>query len=926
MRIVTVVAAALFTGGGLIAADGAHASVTRYDLNIPRQPLDTALNDLAQQTGLQVGRFSDAVKGDVVVGPLTGNYSAEQALKTLLIPTRLTYRTLNDRAIIVLRPEDVAQIPSSIALAGSRGNENSSSARDVEGQARPRSEDSAQTNDHKSLWSRLRLAQTSRGSSQSMGSVGPQDEQASQKTPVVLQEVIVTARFRSENVQRVGAAISPLSSDIIEQEGIKDFGDIVRRTPGLASTDRGPNTNEVLLRGISNQTTESVSDISAVGPLVSQFLDDVPFASATASQRDVNLFDFDRVEVLRGPQPTFFGEGSVGGTIRYVSADPKLSGDAIHDSVVHLGFSATKNGGINGSGNIATTLGLVPDVFAIRAVFNWRNDDGFIDNPLRHADNTNTFNSLGGRVVALYRPDDALTVRFAAHLSRDRTGDLSFVDVGSDPSSLVLNTHVGGSTRDNVNLYSLKADYKAGPITISSVTGYYRRDRETTGYDPANSGFFSTYLGSPINILIDNPLADRTWTQEFRFVSNFDGPLNFTSGLFYKNKTSTVVSALTSPDGTFGPFQEVPGDAIFSSSTTYETRQYSGFLEATFSATRRLRFIAGARYVHEKIDSVVNQYLSIGGVTPPIATIDFAQFLPVSGLPTTYSFVLSKVLPRAAIEFDLSHEALLYVSVATGVRNGNLNTAVSAFQAAGGGTAAFDADAFANLIVFHDDQVHTYELGLKTGSFDDRLTTNLATYFTHYEDPQIYTATPFVLITNGPDANIKGLELETSFHALRSLNLFGNASYTDARYTGSALLIPALAPTITADVQKGNRLVNVPKWAFATGVDVDYPLGNFELIGHLSYEYVGDRFSTAENFVSTDLPSTGIVNARLGVQTSRWSAVGYVANATNRIEPQAIGATGGLAFVNSAGRLDAPVNSVAVNRPRTIGVDFTFRY
>jgi len=128
MRIATIVAAALFTAGGLSAAERASASMTQHQLNIPRQPLETALKDLARQTGVQVGRFSDAVNGATLVGPIAGNYSAEAALNTLLAPTKLTYRALNDRAIIVLRREDIAQLPAANTL--STAGDGSASTRD----------------------------------------------------------------------------------------------------------------------------------------------------------------------------------------------------------------------------------------------------------------------------------------------------------------------------------------------------------------------------------------------------------------------------------------------------------------------------------------------------------------------------------------------------------------------------------------------------------------------------------------------------------------------------------------------------------------------------------------------------------------------------------------------------------------------------
>ena len=103
-------------------------------------------------------------------------------------------------------------------------------------------------------------------------------------------------------------------------------------------------------------------------------------AASTASQRDFNLFDFDRVEVLRGPQPTFFGEGSVGGTIRYATRDPNLSDEGVSDIIAKMGVGSTEDGGSNYNISAASSFIVVPEKFGIRAVINYRNDDGFIDN------------------------------------------------------------------------------------------------------------------------------------------------------------------------------------------------------------------------------------------------------------------------------------------------------------------------------------------------------------------------------------------------------------------------------------------------------------------------------------------------------------------------------------------------------------------
>jgi outer membrane receptor for ferric coprogen and ferric-rhodotorulic acid len=211
MRIGTIVAVAWVTTGGLAAAERTSASVTQYELNIPRQPLDTALNDLAKQTGVQVGRFSDAVKGDTLVGPITGNYSTEQALKTLLAPTSLTYRALNDRAIIVLRREDIAQLPAANTLVS--------------------------------------------------------------KEPAPVEEIVVTGQFEFLSadtsgatnlplpIEKVPQSISLVSQDFIKAADLKTLGEIAAYTPGALNAGNQEGFESLIkLRGFpSNQAIDGVN-------------------------------------------------------------------------------------------------------------------------------------------------------------------------------------------------------------------------------------------------------------------------------------------------------------------------------------------------------------------------------------------------------------------------------------------------------------------------------------------------------------------------------------------------------------------------------------------------------------------------------------------------------------------------------------------
>ncbi len=419
MRIVTVVAAAFFACGGLIAAEGAQASITHYDLDIPRQPLDTALKDLAQQTGLQVGRFSDAVKGDTLVGPITGNYSADQAIKSLLAPTRLTFRALNERAIIVLTPEDVAKFPAAHSTALSVSQDPTGSPPTHEGRAKQGGEDSQGTDEHKSLWSRLRLAQTNQGSAQTTASVGSQEEQASQKTPAVLQEVLVTAQKRgAERLQDVPVPVTAIDAATLAKYDQTRLQDYFNRIPGMSVTpDDELGSAKLTIRGITTGAYAS--------PTVGIVIDDVPFGSSSVGAwgsvaPDVDPFDLARIEVLRGPQGTLYGAASMGGLVKFVTVDPST------DSVGgHLGAAGTTvyNGSQTGYSLHGAINIPLNDTLAVRVSGFTRVDPGYIDDPGLHLEGVNRTKTQGGMFSALWKPRNDVALKVTAMLQdSDRNG------------------------------------------------------------------------------------------------------------------------------------------------------------------------------------------------------------------------------------------------------------------------------------------------------------------------------------------------------------------------------------------------------------------------------------------------------------------------------------------------------------------------
>jgi|GEM_PF-1007437 len=747
-------------------------------------------------------------------------------------------------------------------------------------------------------------------------------------TPVY-EEIVVTARFREETVQDIGGAVSALDTNLVEREGITDFEDIAARIPGLNLNDRGPNQNDVGIRGVANGALQGLSDTGLSGPLVSQFLDDIPIAQSTASQRDFNLFDFERIEVLRGPQPTFFGEGSVGGTIRYATRGPDLYDEGSSDSIIKTGLSSTDDGGTNFSISAASSLILVPEQLGIRAVINYRDDDGFIDNNALNQNDINEYESVSGRIVALYEPNDALSVRFMTFIGRDDIGESNAVaGAPFEADDLISDSLVDGTNEDDFEIYTLKVDYDFGAVALTSVTGLFNRDSSREFLCPGCRAFgaFLPVVITPRS-LVEND--DRSFTQEFRIVSQTEGPLSFIAGLYYQDTELESSNDTDAPE--FGDFVVLPAGSniLFEQRGRIESEQVSAFVEFTYAVTDNLRLISGVRYVDEEITNETTlSTLALGGgpfgLEPPFVLGNLTDFVIGAGLSNTGEFNLDKFLPRAAVEYDLSDDILVYASVSTGARNGNLNPSSSAFFASGGDPAVFSA-----VRVFSEDEVLSYEIGAKTRWADGAVTLNVAGFFSTFDDPQVQVSNPFVSVANGPELEISGLELEALWRVNENWSVFLSGAYQDTEFQDSQLLSPATLGTGFAfDLREGNENANTPEWSYSLGADATIPVSSDGLLltGHVSYNYIGDRFSTVTNFPSSEMSSLGILNLRVGLEGNSWSVVAYADNLTNDVEFTSIDGNLGLPLVSASGELDFLADTFAVNRPRTIGVEATFRF
>jgi outer membrane receptor protein involved in Fe transport len=724
--------------------------------------------------------------------------------------------------------------------------------------------------------------------------------QAEDKQPAALEEIVVTARFREQSAQEVGQSISVLSSDQLASLGIEDISDIVRATPGLDFAGRGPGRNLPSIRGLAD--VQRLNDQVQTPNLITQFVDEIPATALTANQPDIPLFDLDRVEIVKGPQPTYFGEGSVGGSVRYFLKNPSLTREEFRSraEISHTDGS----GGVNYIVDSSAGLPLIDDKLGVRFTVYRKADAGFIDNATIGRNDVNDSTTTGGTAVLLAKPVANLTARFSALYQK------AVIDFSPIASAPVQNLVQGGpgllpfpapnAAHDDLLLLSGKLTYTAGPVTLESVSGYYDRKFDQLFVDRTQSFAVipALFRLPPANAVALNDQKDDNFTQELRFLSNFDFPLNVVGGVYYADTKNTTSQGETSP--AFIP--ATGSDFYFNASVPISGRQLSTFGELQLSLLdKRLRLTAGARHFSQKFTSPI-----IGAIELPVGgSIRRVTFPQLLGDPNaTFRNKIEKTLPKGEIEYDLAPGVLVYGSIAEGARNGLFN---SPANVAVGGLSQ------AQFSTYGPDSVVAYELGLKSSLLQHRLHLNLAVYDNEWKDIQ----TPFTapggvgIVANGPKARTRGGELDSSFTANQYLTVFANAGYTQAKFTETRTL--ALGGMTGTTITPDTRIPNVPDWKLNLGLEGRLPaaLTFGDVVGSAVYQYTGSEVVTAAG--QEPIAAYGLVNLRLGVENARWSASFYVDNAFNKITT---------IYINPP----LALGENYVNRPRTVGLVTRFSF
>lgn len=772
-----------------------------------------------------------------------------------------------------------------------------------------------------------------------------------------IEEIVVTSRFREQTVQDIPASMAVLGGGDLAEQGIQSVRDLASFVPSLNVQDRGPGRNEISIRGIGRSVFQQ--DISVSPANIGLYLDDVPVNVLQGNQLDVRSFDLNRVEVLRGPQGTLFGEGAQGGALRYFTNDPDLrefSGSFEGD------FTSFDGGDDGFGGRIMVNVPLAEDSVGLRLVANRTVVPGYIDNVADDAADTNDYEANNFRAVLLAEPNDKLGIRLMAQFEDAEQG--AFATANGDPDDLTLTgaSTAGSFIDDEYGLYSLKVGYDFDSFRLESITSNFERTRDRKVLDAFFTNQVTAFrqlfgnLVAPVFAVPAGPVnptfsVDESryeqFAQEFRFISNFDGPFNFVAGAFYRDFDFEIESQTesldylklipiylgnialdqaTNPNSLFAGFvPSIPADPspnggilgeqlglnnFFGAPRTNlvknDGEQISAFIEATYEFTDQVSLIAGFRYHDEEInlESVAAGFQGLAGMAAASPPVDFP-----GGVPGLGKISVSDILPKLSLQYMPNDSTLVYGLYSEGLRNGNLNA---------GGTNTIIAQQFSvevaqDVSVFEEEKVNSFEVGFKYAGEDDRLRLNVAAYFNEFEDIQAFITFPgppaFGVIDNSGKGETYGFEAELFYRINENFSMFLGGNYVEAQF--AEVDVGGSGIAFLTGIQDDQPIPFIPDFSYVLGGEGIFPIGGsaLEAFGRFTYSYVGEYTTFIDGDPGTAfnpyLGGYGVLNLAFGVQGESFSVELRVNNMLderefNQASPTTAvlsGALGGLDFL-----------------------------
>jgi iron complex outermembrane receptor protein len=713
-------------------------------------------------------------------------------------------------------------------------------------------------------------------------------------TPAPAQdEVVVTVTAYKQGalaVQKVPGSIAVLGQARLEAMGVANFSDFARSVAGLTFADYGPGDKRYIIRGIN----------SAGEAQVATYYDNVPMSgmggAATSfggQQADLDLYDVQQIEVLRGPQGTLYGSNSQSGVIRFVTNKPRL--DRYAASLLLDGSQTTDGGGnyaIKGMVNVP----LVEDKLALRVVAYHDDFSGFIDNTYRNKDNYNFYRDSGVRIGLKGQLGDrtSMLLQYFYH-SMDSGGQPQERNVAvTDADTGVFYPAAGDRKNDlysweprtdTTKILALTLEHQFDKADLTVATSYTDRNAVMTEDDHASFNFFHFLQGVgafpdtldiPAAGVSVQPQSTKLFNTEARISTHFDGPINGVFGVYYSDRTIDFATYLyASVPATGRP--DYAGPVLSNRFFSDKTKDSAIFGEATWKITQKLAFTGGVRVFKTDRSIYSNTVVPFFGLGVPTETTTKAD--------------ADGTIYKANLSYNLTPDILVFTQYAEGYRGGGTNASSSTDVPAGYGP----------------DRTRNYEAGIKSSLFGGKVLANLTAYSIDLIDLQIEqrygVGGVFSGVGNlsGTAARSQGGEFDITARPIQGMTLIIAAGLSDAKLTKDLPALGALA-------LEGTPLLNVPKSTYSVSLDQRFTLGGKSVSVGGDLQHVdGIKYTTYDEY---NVPTSAytLVNLRATLNLDRYSLTLYADNAFDEN-----------AQVNIENTVNDPYN-VLTNRPRTIGL------
>jgi iron complex outermembrane recepter protein len=730
-------------------------------------------------------------------------------------------------------------------------------------------------------------------------------------------EVLVTARHRAEDPQKVPVALSVLGGELLAKTNTSNFAQVSQLVPSVQFSFFNSRNANINLRGLGNSIGLANDGLE---PGVGFYVDGVYYDRPAAATFD--LIDIDRIEVARGPQGTLFGKNTTAGAISINTLEASFKPTATLEATGGDYRYAQVKASVSGP--------LIGDVLAGRLSFADTSREGLLTN-VYNGNRINNYRNETLRGELLYKPNDALKVRLIADYSRQPNTccDLVLAGVVSppngknfinyaqafgytpvvDPYARQANTNANIQAKQETGGLSVQTDYKTPNFVITSITAW-----RFWNWWPGNDADYT-----PISVLnfAQNGDHQQQFSQELRIASAGTHAVDYVAGLYFFDETihAGALSQFGNAASYFLLSPALPSVVLdgytVAGAAQYDTKSAAAFGQAVWHVTPKLNVTGGLRYTYDDKWGYFNQTISGAAAVPPKLAPTAALFRSIFGVPLSYTTGTRKgdVSGQINLSYQLEPAVLIYANAATGNKSGGLNLA----QLPPGATS-----------VIRPEKVTSFEAGVKSRLFDRKLTFNADIFIEDDKDYQTNLINPTTLkqyLSNIPKVRSEGVEIDLNARPTDSLSFYVAAVYDFATYksfpNSPAPLELITQPSVNVS---GRPLAGTPRFSVSFGSEYVVP---FVFAGRALEAFVGaddtyrsSVFSAANDSAYSQLPALNLINARLGLRSSdgAWDAYVWSKNLTDKKYFTFV-----QAGVGNTGALFAQVGE-----PRTIGA--TLRY